>query len=302
SHANDRFDQDFQVDQLMHEYSLLRLILPEEIAEHLKRDLTPEEVRLVHLSIDSSVRHAVTEFGDNMNHRLHGEAEALAKYLAFLSHDLRGNLNGAMLMIEVLRRDMRKEGRFSDQVEDLEEMRMTMLGTVATMDRFLQAERLRQKAVEPSVSLVDVNLVISQTWTTTGRDHPERQLTLDLQIEPELSIVTDRELFVLIVHNLISNARRHAKSSVKVHMTAEPLPDDSDLQGASQWTLSVSDDGGGIEPAVRPHLFNAFGRGVHRSGTGLGLFIVKSAADILNAEIHVESDPGHGATFVVEKH
>src|SRR5256885_870021 len=82
-------------------------------------------------------RRGAVEFAEHQAQQLQAAAESQAKYLAFLSHDLRGGLNGVLLMIEVLRRDLEAAGQFSQSLEDLETMKHSILDTVATMERFL---------------------------------------------------------------------------------------------------------------------------------------------------------------------
>jgi signal transduction histidine kinase len=76
--------------------------------------------------------------------------------MSFLSHDLRGGLNGVLLMIEVLRRDLSQQAQFASSVEDLDLMRRSILETVGTMDRFLHAERFRQGKVQVRPAPIDL--------------------------------------------------------------------------------------------------------------------------------------------------
>src|SRR5213082_3287067 len=87
--------------------------------------------------------------------------EAQTKYLSFLSHDLRGGLNGVLLMIEVLRRDLAAEPKFAESLEDLDVMRRSILETVQTMDRFLHAERFRKGKVQVKPSEIDLKRFIN---------------------------------------------------------------------------------------------------------------------------------------------
>ena len=66
--------------------------------------------------------------------------------------------------------------------------------------------------------------------------------------------------------------------------------------------VSVSDAGPGIAPERLPMLFEAFTRGdTHgQPGVGLGLYIVRQAADLIGANIVVQSSDGQGTTFQVE--
>jgi signal transduction histidine kinase len=67
-------------------------------------------------------------------------------------------------------------------------------------------------------------------------------------------------------------------------------------------TLEVTDSGIGIEPDALPHIFDRFFRTqsakkFERSGTGMGLAIVKKIADMHNATIEVNSKVDEGTTF-----
>ena len=58
------------------------------------------------MGIDTAVRKSVNKFAAFQQQRLKAVAEAQSKYLSFLSHDLRGGLNGVLLMVEVLKREL----------------------------------------------------------------------------------------------------------------------------------------------------------------------------------------------------
>lgn len=96
--------------------------------------------------------------------------------------------------------------------------------------------------------------------------------------------------------NLVSNAQRFAPDGgrVTVHVAQE-----------GPWaTWSVVDDGPGIAPEDRARLFERFfvGRGDRSgpgSGVGLGLPTALAIAQAHGGTIEVESEPGHGSTFVL---
>jgi PAS domain S-box-containing protein len=73
-------------------------------------------------------------------------------------------------------------------------------------------------------------------------------------------------------------------------------------QGQGRVTLQYSDDGRGIAPEHLPRIFDPFfttKRGV--GGSGLGLHIVYNlVTQLLHGTIHVASEPGKGATFVIQ--
>jgi signal transduction histidine kinase len=143
THGEVRYDQNFNIGDVLIEYSVLRRVLCEEVLRQLDREMAVEELSALNLAVDVAVRRGVVSFAAEQRAELQSVVEAQTKYLSFLSHDLRGGLNGVLLMIEVLRRDLAKEPKFGESLDDLDVMRRSIVETVGPMDRFLQAERFR---------------------------------------------------------------------------------------------------------------------------------------------------------------
>lgn len=97
--------------------------------------------------------------------------------------------------------------------------------------------------------------------------------------------------------NLVTNAVRYTPETGLVSVSWTLLKD-----GRGQFL--VRDTGPGIEPEHVPRLTERFYR-IDRSrsretgGTGLGLAIVKHVAQRHGAELHIESQPGHGSRFSI---
>jgi signal transduction histidine kinase len=293
-HGQLRFHQSFNVDELMIEYGMLRSILIDEVITHMGRGLTPEQSAALNMGIDTAVRKSVTQYTAYQARQLKSVAEAQSKYLSFLSHDLRGGLNGVLLMVEVLKRDLAGEPRFGDSVADLDSMRKSILDTVGTMDRFLHAERFRQGKVEARNTTVELSSFLREFSATFSYQAKAKGIDLQTSVSSPTNVFCDRDLLQLILQNLISNAIKYtSKGSVRV--SAHSVPRDG-------VRVSVSDDGPGIAPDRIATLFDPFIRGdTHgQEGVGLGLSIAKQAADLIGAKLSVESKLGAGATFVLE--
>jgi two-component system sensor histidine kinase PilS (NtrC family) len=89
----------------------------------------------------------------------------------------------------------------------------------------------------------------------------------------------------LTLHNLVRNAKRHARSVVQVRLC--PLPDGS-------VELAVMDDGPTIDPQTREHLFEPFYT-TQQSGTGLGLYLAREYCVANQARLTYEERPMQGS-------
>lgn len=92
-----------------------------------------------------------------------------------------------------------------------------------------------------------------------------------------------------IINNLIENATTHGKVEVEVEVT-----------GDDEWgILRVSDKGKGIPDELKEKIFRE-GFTTSKTGTGLGLHIVKELLKVYGGEIRVYDNVPHGAVFEVK--
>jgi two-component system OmpR family sensor kinase len=92
--------------------------------------------------------------------------------------------------------------------------------------------------------------------------------------------------------NLVENAIRHTPEGTRIRATV--APENGDV------VLSVQDDGPGVPPELRDHIFERFVRGTgdRGSSSGLGLSIVRAVAEAHGGNVRLE-DTHRGARFVV---
>ncbi len=291
-HGSVRFHQSFSINELLVEYAILRPILIDEVSTFLGRDLSCEEAAALNMGLDTAVRKGVTRFATYQQQQLKIVADAQSKYLSFLSHDLRGGLNGVLLMVEVLKRELAGEEKFSESLHDLDSMRRSILDTVSTMDRFLHAERFRQGKVQPHNTTIRLGDFLLDLFSNFNLQAKAKGLELVTDLASAGTVFTDKDLLLLILQNLLSNAIKYTRKG-KVHVSV--------AQSGTHVSISVRDDGPGIPPDRLAMLFEPFVRGeTHgQEGVGLGLSIAKQAADLIGSSLAVESPPGQGATFIL---
>jgi signal transduction histidine kinase len=289
-HGKLRFHQSFNVNELLVEYGLLRPVLVDEVMSHLGREIALEEIAALNMGIDLVVRRSVTEFIAHREKQIKTLVDAQSKYLSFLSHDLRGGLNGVLLMAEVIKRELADEPRFAESIQDLDAMRRSILDTVATMDRFLHAERFRQGKVQPRNAMVDIKSLLKDLSHQFAYQAKDKGIQLDVDCSASAQTFSDKDLLSLILQNLISNAIKYTpKGTVRVEAVA--------MDG--HMMISVIDQGPGIAPDQLESIFEPYKRGdTHgQAGVGLGLSIAKQAAELIGVTLGAESTPGRGSTF-----
>jgi len=284
----------FRIDEAVIQWGLLRRTVFEELPRLMGRDLAADEVVVVNQYLDSIVRQAVIAHSERQGRELQAANEGQSKYLSFLSHDLRGGLNGIFLMVEVLRRELAGRTELAETLEDLEIMRRSILETVATMDRFLYAERFRkgQVRVRPApLSLRTLLVEVGSRFTYAAR---EQGIELKVDIADRAEIVSDRELLALALHSLTANAVKHTNQGT-VLLTATPL------ESGAGWKIDVIDSGAGIAPDLLERIRDCFrDPSGGKPGPVLGLSLTSQACRLIGATVGAESTVGKGSRFWIE--
>jgi signal transduction histidine kinase len=107
-------------------------------------------------------------------------------------------------------------------------------------------------------------------------------------------MVGDAKLLFQAFSNLLSNAVKYSPAGVAIEVTMESSPD--------QVVVAVTDRGIGIPASDLAHLFERYHRGSNVSGivgTGVGLYLVKTAVDLHHGSVDVQSREGEGSCFTV---
>ena len=116
---------------------------------------------------------------------------------------------------------------------------------------------------------------------------PAAGVEIELVCDPDLAVVTNRELLEQAIVNVAENAARRTKGG-RITLSA------SAADGGVE--LAVGDTGPGIPAARRAKIFERFVHGEESdAGSGLGLAIVAAAVDALGGEVELDSTVGLGS-------
>ena len=122
----------------------------------------------------------------------------------------------------------------------------------------------------------------------------EKKYNIILNINPSLTINTDRSMLKQVFANLISNAVKYSskKDEPKIEITSE--------EKEEEYIFSVKDNGAGFDMAYAGKLFGVFQRLHNESeyeGTGVGLSIVHKIITKHYGRVWAEGKINEGATF-----
>jgi NtrC-family two-component system sensor histidine kinase KinB len=155
-----------------------------------------------------------------------------------------------------------------------------------------------QQPVHPEP--LDVRAFLEENVARFGPLFTSARLAVDVAVEPDLPpLHADQHLIERVLGNLLNNAIKFTPDggTIRVWARLDPGPP------AGGILVGVTDSGPGIPAEEQSRLFQKFHRvdNVHGrwTGTGLGLSFCKLAVEAHGGRIWVESQVGHGSTFVM---
>ncbi len=157
----------------------------------------------------------------------------------------------------------------------------------------------RVEAEQGSITMepVSIETLIEDSIGLVGFQAQERDVKIEVNVATDLpEMLGNRELLVTLIRNLLSNAVKFSYPGGRVQVRATQQGDSIELQ--------VTNQGIGLAAEDMPRLFDKFYRSAAAKragiqGTGLGLVLVKHAADKHRGEITVSCDPEAGTRFCV---
>ncbi|MEM7051287.1 MAG: PAS domain S-box protein [Acidobacteriota bacterium] len=165
------------------------------------------------------------------------------------------------------------------------------------IDDILDFQKIRSDLLEVRPVYVKVTDLVEQALEDNRGFATEHGIRLTLgESAPEAAVRVDRDWFLQLLANLISNAVKHSPQGEQVIVATSA--------SARQVEVSVRDHGPGIPAEARETIFRPFSqlqqeKEARKSGTGLGLSIARAVAERFDGTLTFASDLGAGTTFRV---
>jgi PAS domain S-box-containing protein len=222
---------------------------------------------------------------------------AKSTFLANMSHELRTPLNAIIGFAELIH--ARKAGRITEEsVEWAGDILASGRHLLDMINDVLELSRIEAGRHDLVDDTVDLAVVIRACLSMVRRQAERNRVRVAFDIAERVAMLRgDRRAIKQVVLNLLTNAVKFTPDGGTVSIGAEPAAN-GDL------SLTVSDTGIGIDPAVLPKLGRPFiqadaSTNRRYGGTGLGLAISARLVDLHGGTLTITSAPGQGTTVCV---
>ncbi|MEO2062636.1 MAG: sensor histidine kinase [Christiangramia sp.] len=287
-HGEQRLDAGFDFMQLSAEFralraSVLRLWAKEARADNWETDFY-EMIRF-NEAVDEIWMISLTRFQEKLN-------ESKNLFLGILGHDLRNpisTIKGAHSLLK-LSENLSEKGKKTLAYTEVSVDRMTSL-----INNLLELTELRL-GKGMSFQKVPIDLVELSQNIIHEHELAYPQIEFVLSFDDDIHGNWDRLRLSQMMNNLITNAVKHGSSTGTVQITLRNYERHAEF--------AVHNNGSHIPQEVLQKIFKErFTSGnkneLKENSYGLGLLIVKEIVEGHQGEIHVESTPQTGTTFII---
>lgn len=209
-------------------------------------------------------------------------------FVSLISHDLRTPLAKIQAVVD----RMLVQQKDPSIQTDLQALKNSGDELNRYIRSILKVLRVEARDIKLLKEVADINQLIEEVIHQLTPLAKEKNIQLQLNLEPMFSVELDLTLIKEVILNLIENAIKYSKPGSVVSISSKEL--DTRLK------VEVKDHGQGIRPEDLNNIWNKFTRGkdqdLKTKGSGLGLYLVKYFIELHGGQTYLQSEFGKGTT------
>lgn len=222
-------------------------------------------------------------------HQLSAKNDELNLFVYKTSHDLKSpisSMQGLMYLVSQ-----------SNDKQELKEYYYKVNECVIKLDSIIKELLVLGRITygELKYGMVDTKNTIDSILKSLEFVNGFKQVAFHIKISDDARMIrTEEGLLTTVFFNLIDNAIKYRYEKVNSYLNLEVTKVEEEI------VITVKDNGIGIDKTAQPNLFKMFFRATNEcSGSGLGLYIVKTSVEKLGGTIAVESELRKGTSFEI---
>lgn len=212
----------------------------------------------------------------------------LNTYIYRASHDLKGPLASVIGLTMVAKQEV-KDPLALNYLRLIEKSTQKLDKSLINL---MKVMKIKNSQFE--FSLINFHALIEDVLFSLHYLDDFRNFDFATKIDLKTPFYSDADLLNSIFQNLIENSIKYKAALVPGKIEIDISESDNRIQ------IVIYDNGKGIDEKIKGRIFDMFFRGsLDSKGSGLGLYIVKSAVEQLNGHISAENNKNGGTQFTI---
>ena len=214
--------------------------------------------------------------------------------LSIAAHDLKNPLGQIMGYADLVEMELNNP---EAAVVMLRGVQRSASGMLELVKNILDSAAMELGKIHIFAEPFSLSFLLAGIYDTYNYQAIQKEQTIVTEINDDLTIDGDAGRLRQVFDNLLSNAVKYSPTGKRIWFRA--------FSSGDNVRVEIQDEGPGLTEEDKAKLFGFFQRLSAQptggeSSNGVGLAIVKKIVDLHDGRIWVESEPGHGAMFVVE--
>ena len=211
-----------------------------------------------------------------------------------LAHDLRNPLTSSLCLADLFQ--SQPENLSKDQIKSIEVIDNSIRKINTIVNQILDINEIETKNILLKPEPINLALILNEIVDNFHYALAQKQITIHSNLA-DLHAKLDRNYAILVFENLFSNAIKFSPNDKNIYVNL--------YEKDQKIRVEIIDEGPGISEQDIKKLFGRYQRQVTISSSvenpeTIGLSIVKKYVDAQNGKVWCESEPGKGATLIIE--
>lgn len=226
------------------------------------------------------------------NQTLQLEKDGLNRLIQTLSHDVCSPLHSTQNYLTLLDRTDLPQ---NEEIELRQKLKSLTSSTTRMVEQLLTWLQLQSGKYEPRFEQLLVSEVLHEPLDLMKQIAALKQVRLELILVDDLEFYSDPMMVQIIARNMIQNAIKFSSPNSLVQISCQ--------QVKRNLVLAVIDEGRGMTTAeqeeLRQGLYHSKYGSSGEKGWGLGMQIMSKSAELIGAELELESHLGSGTRITL---
>lgn len=215
------------------------------------------------------------------------------KFFSIISHDLKSPFTSILGYSELLK-DEYQELSEDEKIEWIEMIHNSAKSSYELLENLLHWARTQRGQIKTVPETLNLRRIVQHSLILPEQIAKSKNIAIDIDIDNELEVFSDREMLLTIIRNLVNNAIKFTPENGNIEISAR--------EAEKAIVTSVKDNGIGMTDEVSSNLFRlqteltTTGTNEEK-GTGLGLILCKEFVERQNGKLWFETEEQKGSTF-----